>query len=189
MQPTQTRAERWLAAHGYTDPPPTRVDPERRDHYIREFGFSIRTTAILWLIAREAPLHEVGAGSGYWSRELLDTGVDVIAPDPSTWPVFMTSKRWCRIERMTGQQAVREYPDRNLSIVWPPVDEDWPGETLEAFDASAVVYIGEPESSALSGTAAFHKFRRTRFCLDYDTDVHRMTTFIGFSDPVFIFRR
>jgi hypothetical protein len=95
-----TEAEEWLAERGFV----TDVDwfsrssrPRAaalcvdmvhqfrlRDEYIPKFGFAIPDRAAIEVLKHYAPLVEVGAGSGYWSYELLKAGVDVIATEPGT---------------------------------------------------------------------------------------------------------
>jgi len=121
-----------------------------RGQFIRQFGFAIITSDVIKMICGYGPLVEVGSGSGYWAYELRRAGIDVIATDPATGKYDVLGKGfghwetpWLEIERITGVEAVERYPERSLLTVWPDYDMPWAAETLRAFKATTVLYVGE----------------------------------------------
>ena len=129
-----------------------------REKFINRYGFAILTRGAIEEIRPYAPLLELGAGSGYWSYELQNYGIDVIATDPRTemfrmfkdagvkegrWP-----KSYTTIETINSVDAVRKYPDRNLLIVWPSLGDSWAADALRVFTGQVVVYMGEGAGDA-----------------------------------------
>ena len=108
-------------------------------------------TSALDAIATHAPrgVVEVGAGTGYWARQLADRGVAVVAfdvappPDPSNH-FFAGAEPWHPV--VEGDQNVgAAHADRTLLLVWP-TRESWPTQALRVYAAaggSRVVYVGE----------------------------------------------
>lgn len=124
-----------------------------REKFIQRYGFAILTREAIEVIHPYAPLLELGAGSGYWTYELQNYGVDVIATDShsETFGWFQSGKtvqgRWSKtyveIEKLEAVDAVRKYPNRNLLVVWPSYGESWAADALGTFTGQVVVYMGE----------------------------------------------
>jgi hypothetical protein len=118
------------------------------------------------LLSRLGPLVEIGAGSGYWSALLQNGGLDVAATDATASGQLaygFEAGRFCRIEGLTGPEAVRAYPDRDVFCSWPTEASPW---ALGAVRAMAVgrrlALIGEPRGG-LTGTPGLFRFLETRF--------------------------
>jgi hypothetical protein len=135
-----------------------------RDELIARYGFAVPTDEALSAVARASPdgVVELGAGTGYWARQLHDRGVRVSAfdrhPPPSTanqW--FAGQIPWFPIQ--CGDEAViTAYPDRTLLIVWPTRDECWAADAIELYHqigGQRVVYVGEGPGGR-TGDDRFH---------------------------------
>lgn len=121
-----------------------------RDEHISRFGFAVLTADAIKAITPYGPLLEIGCGCGYWSFELRRAGIDVIATDPGLgrYRFLGQAGHWERlwvddIERVSGEDAVKKYPQRNLLIIWPDYGDSWPVECLRAFAGKTVLYGGE----------------------------------------------
>lgn len=118
---------------------PTEIGFDNRDSLVDRYAWAIPNTPAIEAIADYGPILEVGAGTGYWAMLLRQAEVDVIATDPAA-PV---APEWSPVEPLTGQDAVAEYPDRTLLLVWPSEDQTWPVETLSAYEGDTCLYVGE----------------------------------------------
>ena len=114
-----TLAWQFLAQRGYRPWRPGEAPTDApqpwglRELYLQQYGFAILDEATVQVLAPYAPIVEVGAGSGYWAYELRQAGVEVVATDPGTGR-YHGLKRWVPwlpIARLTGVQAVQQYPD------------------------------------------------------------------------------
>src|SRR5262249_51172948 len=165
-----TLAWQFLAQRGYrplrpgaapTDAPQTWC---LRELYRTHYGFAILDEATVQVLAPYAPIVEVGAGSGYWAYELRQAGVEVVATDPGTGRYHGLTRwvPWLPIQRLSGVQAVRQYPDHTLLIVWPDYGQRWVSKTLRAYRGETVLYVGEGKEGC-TGDAAFHAVLAARF--------------------------
>jgi len=102
---------------------------EVRKAFIRNWGFSIPCAeCVAALRALDAPLVEIGAGSGYWVALLRAAGLDVIGADVANageGDYGSGLGRVCPIEALDGPQAVAAYPERDVFCSWPTPDNDW----------------------------------------------------------------
>lgn len=109
---------------------------EIRREFIKEFGFCIPCREALDVCTSLAPLVEVGAGSGYWTKLLSVRGVDCIATDPAIlYPVKQFNipiGKFVVPRPLYGKTAVRQYPNRNVLMVWPNYNETWARQCAKA---------------------------------------------------------
>lgn len=199
-----TEAEKFLAERGldiskmrdsYMNPFDVEDFVSRRDiraQHINRFGFAILTDEVIGAIAPYQPLLEVGCGSGYWSYELRQADLNVIATDPGTGRYGFNEKYrghwvtpWIEIEHICGVEAVQKYPARNLLLVWPDYDLSWPAETLKAFQGEIVLYGGEGQGGCTADDD-FHSFLEQQFAL---AETIRLPQFDGIHDDLEIWRR
>jgi hypothetical protein len=199
-----TEAEKFLAERGldisemrdsYMNPFELEHFASRREiraQHIHRFGFAVLTGEVIGAIAPYQPLLEVGCGSGYWSYELRQAGLNVIATDPGTGRYVFNEKDrghwatpWIEIERICGVEAVRKYPARNLLTVWPDLDSSWPAETLKAFQGEIVLYGGEGQGGCTADDD-FHSLLEQQFTL---VETIRLPQFDGIHDDLEIWRR
>ncbi len=98
---------------------------------IRKFGFALPCREALNRIEALSPLIEVGAGVGTWAAILSKRGVDIIATDRSFATHYgFHSGRYHPVMRMDAENAVRNYADRNLLMIWPCYAAQWPTKAI-----------------------------------------------------------
>ena len=177
-----TRAQAWLArqpAHCFHS------DELIRQHYIANFGFAVLNRDTVQAIRPFVPLLEAGADTGYWSWELQQAGIDILATDPNPqtrWPNIPT---WTSVLPLPGPEAVRLHPNRNLLVCWPDQDRPWAAHTTLAFQAPFLLYVGEPEKGC-TATPEFFQVLRSHYSLVQKVRIPR---FAVQSDQLWIYRR
>ena len=85
---------------------------------------------------------------------------------------------------MDGLQALKTYPDHNLLICWPEV-EDWPTSIVANFSHNYLIYVGEQRGGCTGDNTMFDALD-TYYTLVTD---HRIPNFARASDRLFIYRR
>lgn len=98
--------------------------PEEFHRLIGKYGYAIPNEDALLALAQLAPLIEVGAGAGYWTRLLRDRGVDIDAYDQApvgsgihnSWT--MPDEPWAQVA-VGGVEIARSSPARTLFLCWP----------------------------------------------------------------------
>jgi hypothetical protein len=113
----------------------------------QRYAYVLPEPHLLDVVARQSPLVEVGAGTGYWSYLLQQRGADVIAYDQAPLGGGRTNRYhvelWPWTEVLEADAAVvRRHPDRCLFVCWPPLYSSlW--EVLRFFTGQRVVYVGD----------------------------------------------
>jgi hypothetical protein len=136
----------WLGVHGYRRYAgrwPVRLE------LVRVYSWAVPSVGALNLIARHAPIVEVGAGTGYWASLLEARGVDTVPYDRAP-PVangddnqyHRGARTWTRVHA-AGAPVTARHADRSLLLCWPPHDTSMAQDALDAYDGSTVIYIGE----------------------------------------------
>jgi hypothetical protein len=196
-----TEAVKWLREQGI-EPKPFRIGDYKagdlslekwkiRDKFIAKFGFAIMSDEAGEIIARYAPILEVGAGCGYWSYELRKAGVDVVATEPHPGMKYGAIpeawKPWIELDPITGTDAVAKYPGRSLLVGWPSLNDPWPSDTLKAFNnpGSIVIYVGEGDGGCTADDN-FHNQLRDDFELIMDVAIPQ---FVGIHDDLTVWQR
>ena len=146
-----TMAESWLVHRAW---PADHNDDRPRMKFIRTFGFAILTGAAVRLIQEYSPILEVGAGAGYWTMELAQAGVDILATDPTPGMYFEGSSLWTNVEMINGPEALEKHPERNLLLCWPDRD-GWPSGVVAEFTGKHIIYVGEPRDGCTGDNRMF----------------------------------
>ena len=146
-----TMAESWLIQRPW---PTDHQDDGPRMKFIRTFGFAILNVETVQLIREYSPILEVGAGTGYWTMELAQAGVDILATDPTPGMYFEGSSLWTNVDMINGPEAMEKHPGRNLLICWPD-REEWPSEVVAEFNCRHIIYVGEPRDGCTGNKRMF----------------------------------
>ncbi len=158
--------------------------------FVHKFGFAIPNVGALEVIARHAPILEVGCGTGYWAYELQKLGVSVVATDPhlvsqEVHPIYKFWKSWlARIDQMDGVEAVKTFRGRTLLIVWPSLGQSWCTETLKAYDGQTVIYVGE--FGDCCGEEVFFELLQEKF---EEVQFVKIPRWYGIYDSMWVFKR
>jgi hypothetical protein len=149
--------------------PPDYADPlygrrgmssyDRRVWCVRRYAFAIPTDAALSVLARFAPIVELGAGMGYWAHLLRRRGVDCLAfdaapPDQLPNPHRFSAFTWTAVERR-GIEVLREHANRALLLCWPPYRDAFAAHALTAYGGAILLYIGEDAGGHTADAAFF----------------------------------
>ena len=182
IPPIKTLAEEWFWRN-YS--PTDRNRDILRNQFINQFGFAVLDSGAVELIKSYGPILEVGAGLGYWTHELKQAGIDIVATDPDTrsrWPGITP---WTRVEKLNALDAISKYPGRNLLTSWPDRDAPWAAEALMKFQGDRVIYVGENDSGC-TGTPEMFIILRFRF---QQEKCYEIPTFHSMSDRLEVWRR
>lgn len=175
---------------------PVKTSYEWRHELVRLYAWAVPTDEALDVIARYAPIAEIGAGTGYWAYLLRRRGVDVIAYDLAP-PALATSgppqRRnhyhegmhcWTEV-RAGGARRARRHPDRTLLLCWPPYATPMADVALRSYRGQTVVYIGEGDGGC-TGDDAFHR----RLAREWDETLHvGLPQWHGIYDSLTVYRR
>ena len=146
----KTEVQQWARAHSLHAPAiEAEQDPglssslrprllDQREQYALRFNGHVLTRRTIEEIAKttdHAPILEIGAGNGYWSYELKNTGVDAVASDPGYR--LMKPYAWTRVEQERAQESVPKHPERSLLMASFNPLELWRREALEMFTKSS----------------------------------------------------
>lgn len=171
----------------------------RRDRLVAQYAWAIPTEGVVRRIARLSPLCELGCGTGYWARLLLDAGAEVIAVDAS--PPAGGENPWHRREAGIGRQPVQirhfvdviegdaltfDVPsDHALFLCWPPHDDGMAWRALSRYRGSRVVYVGEG-AGGCTGDDDFHAALDREWEL---TEVLEIPQWTGLHDAAHVYER
>lgn len=122
-------------------------NPKYRLQLAQRYSYVLPEPHLVDAVARQSPLVEVGAGTGYWSYLLWQRGADVIAYDHSPlggermnryhfdlWP-------WFDVLESDAAVAAR-HPDRSLFVCWPPLYSSlW--NVLRYYMGDRVIDVGD----------------------------------------------
>lgn len=154
--------------------PPDYADPlhrargmsalDRRTWCVRRYAFAIPTEAALAVLARYAPILELGAGTGYWAYLLRRKGVDCLAfdaapPDQVPNPHRFGAFTWTTVER-GGVEALRDHANRALLLCWPPYRDPFAASALTMYAGDILLYIGEAAGGHTADDAFFAQLER-----------------------------
>ena len=155
------------------------------DNYWVIYGYAILNAPTVEQLKGFSPIVEVGAGTGYWAWELRLAGLDIVPTDPLPKHSFGKSAPWTQILRLTGPQAAKQYPSRNLLICWPDFNKTWPEETIKQFTGEYVLYAGEPEVGC-TGTLEMFEELSASFTLEQVLEIPR---FRANNDRLYVYKR
>lgn len=130
--------------------------PDRRK-VIRRFGFALPCHEAIKALMKISPLVEVGAGTGAWAAILAANGADIIATDRE----FVTgygfhAGRYHPVARMSADNAVRRYPDRNVLMIWPCYGSEWPTKTVRLIKPGKyLALVSEGEGGCVAADSLF----------------------------------
>lgn len=156
--------------YGLTDPGGIVTAGAVRDPGHDWFAWAIPDDTALDAITRHsarAGIVEVGAGTGYWARQVEDRGLPVVAYDLHPFGCRCDSDHWCRNGKRAqwarvhrgGPEAAAKHPDRTLLLVWPPYYAPMGAVAVAAYHAAGghtVAYVGEG-AGGCTGDDAMHR--------------------------------
>lgn len=163
---------------------------ELRKAFRRVWGFSVPSAeAVAAIRALDAPLVEIGAGSGYWTALLSAAGLDVVGTDleaTGEGPYGSGLGRLAPLVALGGPQAVAAYPDRDVFCSWPTQGGKWALAAAWTVKVGrAFVLISDPRGGVV-GTPGLHRYLATRYRLEATAPVPQ---FPQVDDALMVYRR
>lgn len=163
----------------------------RRSELSAVYSWAIVTrSALRWIgeVTDGVPLVEVGAGSGYWARQMSRAGMDVVATDAAgaTANAFTRGFQYADVRLMSATEAVRAHPDRTLMLVWPPHRDPMAIAALSEYAGDTLIYVGEPRGGLCADDAFFDELRR-HWRLEAVSPVN--VRWLGHNDRIALYRR
>lgn len=105
------------------------------------WSWAVPNNAALDVIAEHGPIVEVGAGGGYWARELRRRGVDALAYDPDPHGrAGWHAGSWGEVLEGDHTVAAR-HPERTLLLVWP--QHTWSSRAVAAYAGRTLIFVGQ----------------------------------------------
>ena len=132
-----------------------------RRKFVGKYAWAIPNEEALSVIAKFAPIVEIGAGSGYWAYLLRERGVDIIAYDVHPLDSHAKENRWHTDHKpwtsvlQGAERSVKKHADRSLFLCWPPYSSDMASKALAAYKDNTVIYVGEG-GGGCTADDAFH---------------------------------
>ena len=162
-----------------------------RNPMVWRYAWAIPSPEALELVAKHAPIVEVGAGTGYWAHLLEQMGVDVIAydsnpPSEERWNGWHPdATTWTTVHTADAGVAAAKHPDRSLFICWPPREDPMAADALAAYEGDTVLYIGE----WIGATCADIRFFELLDDEFEDVEGVLVPQWLGMNDRLLVFRR
>lgn len=144
-----------------------------RNSFIEQFGFAIPTRNVIQALCAFGPLVEIDAGTGYWSKLISQSGVDILAYDQHQLgrPLSRTDRygrdavryevgKWFPTTRLLPGRVLARHPDRTALFCWPAM-QGWAGKALSRHLPRTVAYIGE--FGGCTGDPLFHSTLESKY--------------------------
>jgi hypothetical protein len=160
-----------------------------RDEGIQTYGFAVPNQSAIELIARHAPIVEMGAGTGYWTWLLRQLNVDVIAYDKQLVVEggdnqFKFKKPWTEVVQ-GSTEALVQHPDRALLLCWPDYASPFAEQALRAYSGNTLISIGEGWGGC-TGDDGFFELLGKEWEL---VDEHSIPQWDGIHDSIEVYQR
>ncbi|GMF29486.1 unnamed protein product [Phytophthora lilii] len=146
-----------------------------RDWCCHLYAYATPTQEALDVMAKHAPIVEVGAGTGYWSSLLQRADVDVVAYDkapPSAEGVEGNAYHghvppFCSVGRggpeVLGQE---DMAGRTLFLCYPPPGDAMAVRSVQLFQGDVILHVGEWQGD--TGDSRFESELQRRFVLEQE---------------------
>ena len=132
-----------------------------RTDLVRHYAWAIPNESALDVLARHAPIIEIGAGAGYWAWCLRQRQVDILAfdLDPTVANHQMRREPWTAVHR-GGARITGYHADRTLFLCWPPYHKRMAFNALRSYRGDTLVYVGEGLGGCCADDAFFGRVER-----------------------------
>jgi hypothetical protein len=146
-----------------------------RDWCCHLYAYATPTKEALDVMAKHAPIVEVGAGTGYWSSLLQRADVDVVAFDKAPPSADGTEGNayhghvppFCSVGR--GGPEVLSQEDmaaRSLFLCYPPPGDAMAVRSVQLFQGDVILHVGEWQGD--TGDQRFESELQRRFVLEQE---------------------
>lgn len=139
-------------------------EPHARQAYLDAYGFAKWTERALKLVARYAPIVEVGNGAGHWQSKLVEHGADVVQEG--------------------NESGVAQHPERTLFLCYPAKSE-LAHQCLQCYKGQYLIYVGEGADGVNASPAFFADLAAHWRC----THIEKLDPFAECFEYLFVFER
>lgn len=157
---------------------------EYRRVFVDVFAYAVPNAAAIETVVAHSPIIEIGAGSGYWARLVMEAGGTVAACDVDPPPA-----KWAPVVEMDGiaflDALADVHEDAALLLCWPPPCSEMADRALRAYDGETVVYVGEGRGGC-TADEAFHERLHGEFEL---VETVAIPTYMGMRDRLEVWER
>ncbi|KAE8898682.1 hypothetical protein PF005_g3208 [Phytophthora fragariae] len=146
-----------------------------RDWCCHLYAYATPTQEALDVMAKHAPIVEVGAGTGYWSSLLQRANVDVVAYDKAP-PSAEGSEGnayhghvppFCSVGRAGPEVLGQEdMSGRSLFLCYPPPGDAMAVRSVQLFQGDVILHVGEWQGD--TGDSRFESELQRRFVLEQE---------------------
>ncbi|CEG43654.1 uncharacterized protein PHALS_13952 [Plasmopara halstedii] len=146
-----------------------------RDWCCHLYSYATPNQEALEVMAKYAPIVEIGAGTGYWCSLLQRAGVDVVAFDNIPPSGESTQENayhghvppFCSVQcggpEILSQQDIR---NRSLFLCYPPPGDTMAVRSIQLFQGDVVLHVGEWQGD--TGDSRFENELQRRFVLEQE---------------------
>lgn len=120
-----------------------------RPDLVAEYSWTITDPRTVAFVAEHAGKYVIDpmAGTGYWSKLLVNLGIDVCSYDNKSWPSH-TPHDHVGVLDGDAPSVVRRFPNHTLFLAWPPYSSPVGFYTVRNYRRNLVgqqriIYIGE----------------------------------------------
>ena len=109
------------------------------------YAWAIPSEEAIRAIIECGPVVEIGAGSGYWASLIAQLGGDVVAYDqyePKANKDYPFEQGWFPVQK-GGPEKAAEHAERALFLCWPPYNDSFARECVDAYQGDTVIFVGE----------------------------------------------
>jgi hypothetical protein len=124
-------------------------DYEKREEFRIGVSWHIPTQSLIETIKNYSPIVSVGCGFGYTEKLAEKEGADIVLTD--ILPDL--ENKWCHnkkidfpvgVLKMDGEEAVKNFKDRNVFMAWPPYNNKMAYQVAKAMKVGRyLIYVGE----------------------------------------------
>lgn len=173
-----------------------------RNDYCRKYSWSIPDPASILFVAEHmrGRCVEMGAGTGYYSWQLVQLGIDMLcydiappdkasdndyhSPRTGTYGELTGETTHTYIPVLEGTPRILHHADRTLFLCWPPMS-DMAFQCLKHYKGDRLVYIGE-SSGGCTGDDAFFDVLENEW---QRVDGHKPVQWDGIHDWIEVYTR
>lgn len=122
-----------------------------RDVWIDKFGFAIPCKELLDELAAHDHVIEVGAGSGYMTKLMLNRGVKVMGSNPPLFDYTFEHGKYAILVPHDAKTMVRAFDDATIFCSWPTLKHTWFRQMLRAMKIGQTLVVIREDACAESG--------------------------------------
>ena len=131
----------------------------RRERLVAEYAWAIPTEIVVRRLAEFSPICDLGCGTGYWAKLLVDVGAEVIAVDarPPLEGHNHCHRSAAFADILRSDAATFDVPPGHaLMLCWPPYSNDMAAQAITRYRGDRVIYVGEGLGGC-TGDDTFHE--------------------------------